>query len=246
MHCQVSAFLSDWNDFDTMSFSKCLLIYSVMTSVLCAEPIAKGLLKGLESEDFKVRESAQADVLLWARKNPKLAVPELLRLSSDGGSPSPEVRDRCMQVLRQLAEDEFAKGGEGYLGVRMGDLMIPMPENQPDAWAVTLLEVVPDSAASKCGLRVGDAIVALNGQGWQQEASKSFSEQIRKLRPGTGVQLRIVRDGKVQNTRVELGRRPADADLFMPGMDTELGKAMEQQAKDAHFQRWLTEKKGLR
>lgn len=229
-----------------MSFSKWLLLYSVIPSVLCAEPISKSFLKDLESEDFKVRESAQADVLLWARKNPSLAVVELLRLSSNGGSPSPEVRDRCMQVLRQLAEDEFAKEGEGYLGVRTGDLMVQIPENKADAWAVTMLEVLPDSAAAKCGLRVGDAIVELNGQRWQQEASKLFSEQIRKLRPGTRVLLRVVRDGKLQNIRAELGRRPANADLFMPGMDPKVGDAMEQQAKDAHFQRWLTEKKGRR
>jgi hypothetical protein len=73
-----------------------------------------------------------------------------------------------------------------------------------------------------------------------------FSEKIRKCKPGTRVNLKVLRDGKLQNIRAVLGRRPADADLFMPGTDPEAGKALEQQAKDAHFQRWLTEKKGLR
>lgn len=229
-----------------MSLFKCLLLYSFIPTVLCAETIPKVFLKALESEDFRARESAEADVLLWARKTPKLAVAELLRLSSDGGSPSPEVRERCMQVLRQLAADDFAKEGDGYLGVRMDDRLVQMLGNQPDSWSVTVLEVVPDSAAAKCGLQVGDAIVEVDGQGWQQAASMLFSEKIRKCKPGTRVNLKVLRDGKLQNIRAVLGRRPADADLFMPGTDPEAGKALEQQAKDAHFQRWLTEKKGLR
>ena len=58
-----------------------------------------------------------------------------------------------------------------------------------------------------------------------------------------GVTLQIVRDGVLQSMRGELARRPAEADLFMPGTDPEEGKALEQKARDAHFQRWLTEKK---
>ena len=229
-----------------MSFFKCLLLFVTMTSALCAQAIPKSFLKALESEDFKARESAESDVLSWARKNPKAAVAELLRLSSDAGSPSPEVRERSMQVLRQLAADDFAKEGDGYLGVRMNDRMVRMPGNKPDRWAVMVIEVVADSAAAKCGLKAGDAIVELDGQTWQQEASKPFSEQIRKRKPGTRVMLRVLRDGALEDLRVELGRRPADADQFMPGMDPEGRKALEQQAKEDHFQRWLLEKKGTR
>ncbi|MFN6018363.1 MAG: PDZ domain-containing protein [Verrucomicrobiota bacterium] len=229
-----------------MSFYKCLLLFVAMTSALCAQAIPKSFLKALESEDFKARETAQSEVLSWAKKNPKAAVAELLRLSSDAGSPSPEVRERCMQVLRQLAADDFAKEGDGYLGVRMRDLMVQMPGNKPDRWAVMVIEVVADSAAAKCGLKAGDAIVELDGQTWQQEASKSFSEQIRKRKPGSRVVLKVLRDGVLEDLRVELGRRPADADQLMPGMDPEGQKALEQKAKDAHFERWLLEKKGPR
>ncbi|MCX6846020.1 MAG: PDZ domain-containing protein [Verrucomicrobia bacterium] len=227
-----------------MSFFKCLLLFVTMPTVLGAQAIPKSFLKALESEDFKARESAQSDVLSWARKNPKAALAELLRLSADASSPNPEVRERCMQVLRQLATDDFAKEGDGYLGVRMNDRMVRMPENQPDRWAVVVIEVVADSAAAKCGLKAGDAIVGLDGQTWEQEASKPFSEQIRKRKPGIRVNLRVLRDGALEDLRVELGRRPADADQLMPGMDLEEQKALEQRAKDAHFQRWLLEKKG--
>jgi len=229
-----------------MLFFKCLLLYVTITSVLCAEAIPKGLLKALESEDFKARETAQADLLAWTRKNPKVAVTELLRLSSETGSPSPEVRERCMQVLRQLAGDDFAKEGDGYLGVRMSDRMVQMPGNKPDRWAVVVIEVVANSAAAKCGLKAGDAILELDGQTWQREASKPFSEQIRKRKPGTRVRLRVLRDGALEDLRVELGRRPADADQLMPGVDPEGHKVLEQQAVDAHFERWLLEKKAPR
>lgn len=229
-----------------MSFTNCLLLFVTLPCVLGAEAIPKSFLKAMESEDFKARESAQTNVLSWARKNPKTAVAELLQLSADAGSHSPEVRERCLQVLRQLAADDFAKEGDGYLGVRMNDRMVQMPGNQPDRWAVVVVEVVADSAAARCGLKAGDAIVGLDGQTWQQEASKSFSELIRKRKPGTRVNLRVLRDGALEDIRVELGRRPADADQLMPGMDPEGQKALEQQSKDAHFQRWLLEKKGPR
>jgi predicted metalloprotease with PDZ domain len=228
-----------------MSFFKLLLLV-VMTTSLSAEVIPKVFLKAMESEDFRERESAQSDLLSWVRKNPKAAVAELLRHSTKGGSSSPEVRERCMQVLRQLAADDFAKEGDGYLGVRMNDRMVRMPGNQPDRWAVVVTEVVADSAAAKCGLKAGDAIVGLNGQTWQQEASKPFSEQIRKRKPGTRVNLRVLRDEGLQDLRVDLGRRPADADQFIPNMDPEGQQALEQKAKEAYFERWLLEKKGPR
>ena len=229
-----------------MSYSRCLIFCAMWSTALCADVAPKALLKALESEDFAVRESAQSDLLLWARKNPKGSVSELLRLSSEAGSPSPEVRERCMQVLRQLAADDFAKEGDGYLGVRMEDRLMRIPGESAERWAVVVLEVVADSAAAKCGLKIGDAIVELDGQVWNQQASMLFSEQIRKRKPGTRVRLRIVRDGVLQSIRGELARRPAEADLFMPGTDPEEGKALEQKARDTHFQRWLSEKRGAR
>jgi hypothetical protein len=227
-----------------MSFFKCLLVLVVTPALMYAEEIPKVFLKSLESENFKARESAQMDVLMWARKNPRAAVNELLRLSSDGGSPSPEVQERCMQVLRQLAADAFALEGDGYVGVSMRDQMVRVPGDQSDRWAVMVIEVVADSAAAESGLRAGDAIVELDGQRWKQEASNLFSEQIRKHKPGTRVSLGVLRDGKVQNIRIKLRRRPVDADLMMFGKDPEEMKAMEQKAVEAHFQRWLIEKKG--
>ena len=226
-----------------MSFFKCLLFCVMMSTVLGAQAIPKSFLKALESEDFKARVSAESDVLSWARKNPKAAVVELMRLSSDHGSPSPEVRERCMQVLRQLAADDFAKEGDGYLGVRMNDRMVRMPGNKPDLCAVMVIEVVADSAAAKSGLKAGDAIVELDGQTWQQEASRPFSEKIRKCKPGTRVSLRVLREGELQTIRVDLRRRPADVDQLVPGMGPEGQIDLEQRAKEEHFQRWLLEKK---
>lgn len=226
---------------------KCLLLSVMLSAALIADVVPMALLKALESEDFKVREAAQTDLLLWARKNPQERIVEMLRLSSDGGSPSPEVRERCMQVLRQLAEDDFAREGEGYLGVRMNDRMLRLPKSQQDRWAVVVADVLPDSAAEKCGLKAGDAILELDSQAWREAGSRWFSGQIRKRRPGTRVQLKILRNEALQNIRVELGCRPADADqMFVPGVDPEERKALDQQAKDAHFQRWLLEKKARR
>jgi membrane-associated protease RseP (regulator of RpoE activity) len=221
------------------------MLLVVTSSVIWAEAVPKGVFKALESEDFKLRESAQMDVLVWARKNPRVAVNELLRLSADSGSPSPEVRERCMQVLRQLAADEFATEGDGYVGISMRDQMVRVPGEQSDRWAVMVMEVVADSAAAESGLSAGDVIVELDGQRWKQEASNLFSEQIRKHKPGARVRLGVLRDGKLLNISVKLRRRPAHADQFMLGVDADEQKAMEQQAMEVHFERWLIEKRAL-
>ena len=226
-----------------MSFFKCLPLLILASSMLHAEAIPKAYLRALESEDFKVRESAQSDVLAWSRKNSKVAVNELTRLCSEQGSPSPEVRERCMQVLRQLADDAFAMEGEGYVGVSMRDQMVRVPGEASDRWAVMVIEVVADSAAAEGGLKAGDAIVEMDGQRWKQEASALFSEQIRKRKPGSRVKFGVLRDGKVQNVLIKLRRRPAEADLMIFGGDAEQMKAVEKRAADEYFQRWIDEKK---
>ena len=35
----------------------------------------------------------------------------------------PEVRERCLAILRDLVNDEYLKDGEGYIGIRMQDEM---------------------------------------------------------------------------------------------------------------------------
>lgn len=216
----------------------------LLAQSVSAAKLPAALHAGLGSEDFKQREKAQADLLSWVKKNPNERVRELLRASSD--SEDPEVRERCMEILRNLAADDYALEGDGYLGVQMDDRMIEVPGDKQQRWVVFVLAVVPDSAAAKAGLRAGDAMVSLEGESWPEAWARHFSERIRKRKPGTRVRLGVLREGVMQDMRVELGRRPLGLDAMFTEMDQEARDAMEKQAKDAHFQRWLLEKKDHR
>lgn len=221
-----------------------LLCLLLTVQSLPAEKLPAGLFAGLGSEDFKAREKAQSDLLSWVKKNPKARVGDLLRASSDNDDP--EVRERCTEILRSLAADDYALEGEGYLGVRMDDRVMEVPGDKRQRWVVFVVEVVPGSAAAKSGLQAGDAVATLEGESWPEAWARQFSDRIRKRKPGTRVRLGVLRGGVLEDMRVELGRRPFELDAFFPEMDPEARKAMEKQAMEAHFQRWLLEKKGDR
>jgi S1-C subfamily serine protease len=66
-------------------------------------------------------------------------------------------------------------------------------------------EVVPDSAADKGGIEVGDVIIEIDGT--TVESSADVRSAVTDHEPGDSVELRIVRDGEEQTVEVELGRR---------------------------------------
>ena len=204
---------------------------------LPAEPLAQ-----LKSDEFRKREKGQADLLAWARENSGLATDELLLQSKVADDP--EVRDRCLAVLRDLVNDEYLKEGEGYIGIRMMDEFANIPGDPKRRGVIRVIQVVPDSAAQHAGLQLNDLITAVDDLVWHEGvASLSFTEKVRQLKPNTKVMLKVLRDGKLMDIEVKLGRRPLFADnLFFDErqMDPE---AAEKKAKDAYFHRWIERKK---
>ena len=87
------------------------LVFSGITSRLCAVEPPEAVLKGLASDEFKTREKSQADLLEWAKVNREPAAAALMKFSM--ASEDPEVRQRCLAVLKDLAYDDYLKTGEG-------------------------------------------------------------------------------------------------------------------------------------
>jgi C-terminal processing protease CtpA/Prc len=80
----------------------------------------------------------------------------------------PEVRERCLGVLRELVNDEYLSEGEGYIGIRMRDeVAAAVPGDANPRNAIRVMQVVPDSAAERAGLLVDDLIVGLNDLVWR-------------------------------------------------------------------------------
>jgi predicted metalloprotease with PDZ domain len=152
----------------------------------------------------------------------------------------PEVRERCLLVLRELVEDEYSKDGEGYIGIRMRDEELALPEDAKSRGVIRVIEVVRGSAAAKAGLQLNDLILSFDNLVWDEKLiSMPFMDKIRQLKPNSKITLNVMRNGKPMDLPVTLGRRPPMIDNSPFGERTEDPAAVEQAAKDNYFRHWL-------
>ncbi|MCX6874227.1 MAG: PDZ domain-containing protein [Verrucomicrobia bacterium] len=207
-------------------------------------------MEGLKSEQFAERAAAEAELLAWTRQRPEAAMEELYQQSRTAGEP--EVRERCLSVLRDLLTDEYLRDGVGYMGILMNPMteLVNIAGAAKPRFAIRILQVVPDSPAQKSGLLMGDLMLGVDAAVWQQDdTSEVVSKKIKSFKAGTQVSIKLFRNGNIVDVPLVLARRPAAADLqqlqFGPGMQIspEAAAAAERAAKEEYFRRWLAERK---
>jgi len=102
-----------------------------------------------------------------------------------------------MEQLRAQAKGTASESG--YLGVQL--------KRRTDGGSGALVgEVVHGSGAEKAGIKVGDVVVAVNGQPITGQAA--LSATIRDLAPGDTAAVSLTRNGKPVDADVVLGTRP--------------------------------------
>ncbi|MFK7851180.1 MAG: PDZ domain-containing protein [Akkermansiaceae bacterium] len=208
--------------------------FGVCCTVLAELPAE--LISGLASEDFKEREKAQANLLEWAEQqtevNAAKAIFDLRETSDD-----PEVQVRSFKILRKLSDQDYLSDGKGYLGIMMLETSVKLPNEENEKFGIQITSVIPKSAASTAGLKIGDLIIALNGKSWDNEgAMDDFMETIAGTKPLQIANLTIYRkDGKTLEIPVKLGKRPVENLSSIRGnLET-----FDEAAKDKHFKEWL-------
>ncbi|MBL7107577.1 MAG: DegQ family serine endoprotease [Phycisphaerae bacterium] len=107
--------------------------------------------------------------------------------------------------------EQIVDGGtvvRGFLGVNIQDLDPKLAKyfGLEDAKGVLIPEIMEDSAAGKAGLKAGDVIVELNGE--PVEKARDLQNRIAMFKPGTKVDVLVIRDGEKKKYEVELGERP--------------------------------------
>ncbi len=210
-----------------------------------AEVLPERMLSGLKSEQFKVREQAQAEMLEWARANKATAVDALFRQSQ--AAADPEQRARCLAVLREIVLEEFEAQGEGFIGIQMLDVMVTLKQDdKPEALrGVRITHILPGMGAEAAGMKVNDTIIGLDRKRWIHEiASVAFMDSIKKMKPGTKVTLQVLRMDELREVEVTLSRRP-DLNAVDPrfGLQPERIEARKQAEKDAHFRNWMEQRR---
>ncbi|MGA0844943.1 MAG: PDZ domain-containing protein [Luteolibacter sp.] len=199
-------------------------------------------LANLAADDFKTREDAQNEILEWARSCADDAV-ELL-YSECLNTAEPEVRARCLAVLKELIGDRYSRDGEGFIGIRMLEEMVKIPDEKQPRAAIRVTFVTPKTPAELSGLKIDDRIVALDEMVWNElPIIEVFGDEIRKRKPGSKVKLTVWRDEQLLEIELTLMRRPLEADrqwLDGPQLDLE---AAERKARENYFQKWLSERR---
>ncbi len=200
------------------------------------EPPEK-VLEGLAAEDFQRREASQILLLEWASNHGENGSCCLLRLSES--SDEPEIRQRCLDVLKALSDMDYLSEGRGFLGIRMRSEEVKIDGDENPRPAVFITMVVKDSPAKKSGLVVGDAIIALDGKAFEGEIPhENLRDAIAAMTPAVEVMLTIKRaNGQLDIVKVTLDRYPGDGLSVFP-RNLHL---LDQRAKEDHFRLWLNE-----
>jgi len=112
------------------------------------------------------------------------------------------------QIVRATAE-QLIKSGKvehGYIGIGMNDVT---PDNAhffnlKDASGAIVSQVMPDSPASRGGLKTGDVISQLNGQNIANGSALQVS--VSEMVPGTKITMGVIRDGKPETLDLTVGQ----------------------------------------
>ncbi len=111
--------------------------------------------------------------------------------------------DIAMRSVKQIKEEGTVH--RGWLGVYIQDVTPELAESfgMDRPYGALVTRVVSGSPAEKAGLQAGDLVVAVNGE--RIRNSSDLPPKIGRLKPGTEVELVVIREGDKRQLPVTLG-----------------------------------------
>ncbi len=141
-------------------------------------------------------------------------------VSGEGGGGNEGVGFAIPINMARSVMDQLVAHGKvvrGYLGIHPQDVTADIAKqfglNQPGG--VLIGEVMPDTPASRAGLKTGDIILELNGE--PVNSANELTLGISRSAPGTTEKLKIWRDGKTRDVSLALAEFPEKEAKGGPG-----------------------------
>jgi len=240
-----------------MQMLKHSLVSSTVAAVLfgaavMASPPPEDWVRALGSEAFNEREAAQEKLTAWAWEDVDLGIRELLAIIAT--EEDPEVGNRCLNILRDLAAADYLKedGAQGFLGIGIGEIGFQVPLAGPARFGVIVTRADQGSPAAAAGIFAGDVIVSVNGTGWNDAllAGEGLRNAVGAIKPGGEAAVKVLRGDKLLDFTVILGRRPEMVvernGFFGPPVVVPIPAELEKNDREQFFKRWLLEKRPAR
>ena len=123
--------------------------------------------------------------------------------------------NKAKNILDALIEGK--KVVYGWLGIQIQDITDDVAEyyKLAEREGVLVYQVLPDSPASKAGMKDGDILKAFDAKPVRH--SRELIDQVSGAKAGRRAAVEILRDGKRQTLQVEIGERPVDVELAAAG-----------------------------
>lgn len=181
----------------------------------------------LGAKTFRERESAQRRLLEAGEQDYQAVLSQCLRAYSI--AKDPEVRVRVREIMAALVDKFIFNRPRGFLGVALHPAAA-IVDGEKRAGAISVQNVIADSAAQRAGVQIGDQILHVDNLGLPPDAPVgTFITYIQSKRPGDKVTLTIKKDAGVQAVDVQLGDMPEDV----------RARTYNQQRKEEFFENWL-------
>jgi serine protease Do len=121
-----------------------------------------------------------------------------------------------INLAKWVADQLMAKGRvvRGWLGVVIQEITPEIAETIGVKEGILVSQVAPGSPAEKAGLKVGDIIVAIDGEKVREVRELQF--RVMKTPPGTEITLTILRGGKEQTIKAKVGEMPEEVSFGQP------------------------------
>jgi putative serine protease PepD len=140
----------------------------------------------------------------------------------NSGGPVLDTQGRVVGIAAQIRSDSGGSDGVGYAvpgdtAKRVAAALIAdgkiehayLGVSLADDGAAKLESVVPNSPASRAGLRTGDVVIEVEGE--RVETGDALREAIDARKPGDELELKVRRGSQERDVTVELGTRPETA-----------------------------------